>query len=258
MGALAITDLHELDGEARVRDLDLAERLGYERPRKLRDLIRRNEVELARYGVVPTIREVRGVSPRVGAKPAGGRPTECFLLNEPQALLVVMRADTAAAADVRQQVIEVFMAWRQGRLSPQAGPVDPLAAQLAALRHELEQMRIDTGRVRESTARIEARVQGMGGLKSVAEAMDAGAAGPGLRYINAAIGMKFSGRGGVERRDPEVAAYIATRHRLATIDSIRAAIIARFGHERCPPRSSVGRYLQKLDRLSGLANGRLQ
>ena len=68
MGALALcsADLREFDGEPCVHDLRLSEALGFERPRKIRELIRRNESELTRYGLIrPTVGRI---------KPSGTNP----------------------------------------------------------------------------------------------------------------------------------------------------------------------------------------
>ena len=57
MNALfSLSDINvEIDGEPRLRDLTIADRLGYERPRKIRDLIAANIEELQTYGQAPQI-----------------------------------------------------------------------------------------------------------------------------------------------------------------------------------------------------------
>lgn len=48
---LSIQDLNTtVNHEPRVQDITIAERLGYERPRVIRELIARNKEELERYG----------------------------------------------------------------------------------------------------------------------------------------------------------------------------------------------------------------
>jgi len=113
---ISLSDLVTTDAEPRVLDLRLSEALGFERPRKIRDLITRNMAEI----------EAHGPAPHRGAlveRPQGGtvEVTE-YWLNEPQALLVCMFARTARAAEVRKNLIEVFMAWRRGQL-PDAAPI---------------------------------------------------------------------------------------------------------------------------------------
>lgn len=152
---ITVNDLQIHQGEPRVLDLRLAEALGYERPRKIRDIIKSNIDELARHGEMVAL--VGGVDaatsggieglprsgaslPRSGANPNGGRPATEYLLTEGQALVVCLLARTERAADVRYQVISVFLAWRKGTLPPVRPLPDilddnsPLAAKIAAVR----------------------------------------------------------------------------------------------------------------------------
>lgn len=117
MPALAIRPFE--DGELRVLDLDLAERLGFERPRDVRKLIERNLEELERYGRCATVAQ----------RPEGGGPeaTE-YWLNEHQAVLICVLSKTLRAADVRQEVIEVFMAFRHGRIVPAAPTLEQIGS----------------------------------------------------------------------------------------------------------------------------------
>lgn len=88
----------------RVKDLALAVALGFERPRKMRDILKRYLGELRQYGEV---------CPMAGqTSEAGGRPSIQFWLNEQQALLLCMFSRTERAAEVRRQLIDVFTAWR--------------------------------------------------------------------------------------------------------------------------------------------------
>lgn len=97
--------LSEIDGEPRARDLDIAERLGYERPRVIRELIERNRTELETFG---------SLAVRHG-KSRGQEFTE-YWLTEEQALLVASRSDADNAPAVRRMLIKVFVAWRRGHL----------------------------------------------------------------------------------------------------------------------------------------------
>lgn len=103
-------DLREQNGEPLVKDLRLAEALGFERPRSIRQTIERNLKEIETLGTSP--RRVAVITVGNGAK----MEVIEYWLNEPQAILVCMFARTANAAEVRKQVIEVFMAWRQNKL----------------------------------------------------------------------------------------------------------------------------------------------
>lgn len=102
--------LQSMDGEPRVRDLDLAEKLGFDRPRDIRKLIERNMVELEKFGAP----QRRANEVRSGR----GRVTEVeeFHLNEEQALLVSVLSNAPNAAAVRAMLIRVFVAFRRGEL----------------------------------------------------------------------------------------------------------------------------------------------
>jgi len=105
---IPISAIALFDGEPRIRDIDLAEGLGFERPRKIRDMIARNTAELLAYGGLPR----RGASP--GRQ--GGRPSSAYYLNEGQALVICALSRTDRAAEIRKAIIDVFMAYRQGKL----------------------------------------------------------------------------------------------------------------------------------------------
>ena len=107
MNTLSLSDLNtSIDAEPRILDVTLGERLGMAQPLNIRKTIRANSAEISLYGGVIT----HGV--KTSCK--GGRPSKAFYLNEPQAILLCMFANTPAAADVRHQVITVFMAYRRG------------------------------------------------------------------------------------------------------------------------------------------------
>ena len=71
--------------EPRVLDLRLAERLEFERPRVIRELITRNQPELETLGGLPCHTANPGAQ--------GGRPGTEYWLNEAQAILICMRSD---------------------------------------------------------------------------------------------------------------------------------------------------------------------
>lgn len=103
----------EIDpSEPRVHDLELAKRLGYDRPRKIRELIERNLPELGRYGPAPRrgaqITRLKGLVSEV----------QEYWLNEGQALLVATLSNTDKSADVRELLIKTFLAYRRGQLAP--------------------------------------------------------------------------------------------------------------------------------------------
>ena len=92
------------------RDLDIAERLGFERPRNIRNLIERNKAEIEAFGVCFAVKQTSGVK--------GGRPSQEYWLNEEQSLLVATLSNAPKAAEVRSMLIRTFVAYRCGQLEP--------------------------------------------------------------------------------------------------------------------------------------------
>ena len=86
------------DGEPRIRDIDLAERLGYERLRDIRKLIDRfaNEIEL-----------------RAIVAQTSGRPAAEYWLTEEQALFIIAKSETPKATEILKLVIRAFIAVRR-------------------------------------------------------------------------------------------------------------------------------------------------
>lgn len=93
------------DGEFRVRDVDLAERFGYDEPRAIRKLISRmiETGELAGVHMRDTVSRI--------SKPRGGieeRRVGEYWLDRIEALLVVMRSDAPNAIPMRRVIADVF------------------------------------------------------------------------------------------------------------------------------------------------------
>lgn len=105
---ISVNQLVEIEDEPRILDLDLAERLEFDRPRVIRELIARNRDELEAYGCLPC----RTTNPGI----KGGRPGKAYYLNEGQALVICALSRTEKAAQVRKLLIDVFLAWRTGKL----------------------------------------------------------------------------------------------------------------------------------------------
>lgn len=111
MGALALTsaDLRPFEDAPRVKDLRLAEVLGFEAPYRIRALIKRHSERLAKHGdVLTTV---------VKTSSKGGRPTSEYWLNERQAYRLCMWSAAANADAVQEQMVEVFYAYRHGHLT---------------------------------------------------------------------------------------------------------------------------------------------
>lgn len=99
-----------IDGEPRVYDLDLAERLGFDHPLNIRNLIKRNEAKLLKFGVLSTVEKTSGAQ--------GGRPTIAYYPNQKQAVWLCMKSETERAFDVQVEIVRVFDAYLTGDLKP--------------------------------------------------------------------------------------------------------------------------------------------
>ncbi|MFC5359521.1 Rha family transcriptional regulator [Azospirillum himalayense] len=94
-----------VEGETRIRDIDLGERLGFVRPNKIRELIERWMEALLKMGRCPT----------VGYRPAqGGKETNAYYLNRKQAIFITAKAETAEATEITIEIIEKFDAYERG------------------------------------------------------------------------------------------------------------------------------------------------
>ncbi len=97
----------EADGAFRIRDVDLAEHLGYDRPRAIRELI----VRMVETGELSGISCRRTVARQpVGPKGRGEREYEVdeYWLDRIEALLVTMRSDAPNAIPMRRVIADVF------------------------------------------------------------------------------------------------------------------------------------------------------
>lgn len=108
------------DTEAYIRDIEWAERLRYERPRAIRDLIKRmiDEGTLGRV-VCRTVRQTAGS--------VGGRPSVEYYLTLGQALKVAARSETRNADRMLDVLIAVFLKVSSGKFSLPATAPDPAA-----------------------------------------------------------------------------------------------------------------------------------
>lgn len=107
-GVYGTISIVEINNEALVKDVDLATRLGYSRPRSIRQLITRM-IDDGRFGYA---------TPYGAFEKAGnGAEVEVYYLNEKQSLKVISESDTAISYQVMDEVIDVFLAYRNGKLS---------------------------------------------------------------------------------------------------------------------------------------------
>ncbi len=103
--SLTINDLQVIEDEPRIKDVVLGERLGFSRSNSARVIISRNIEELQGFGTLHQI----DATEKVGCV---NRKVKAYYLNEAQALLLCMFSRTAKAAQVRKELIDVYMAYR--------------------------------------------------------------------------------------------------------------------------------------------------
>lgn len=161
------------DGQPRVRDLDLASWLGYERPSKIRELIRRNRLEIEALGIIPTVGIIHG---------GAGRPAEELWLTEEQAIAVCQLSQTPRATQVRIMLRRMFVQYRQGALVPvtpsavvdctaldrlevvvakTSADVAALCAVVAATHTDLCELKSDVGELRSDVGDLKSDVTGL-------------------------------------------------------------------------------------------------
>lgn len=103
--------LTPVNGEPRIHDLALADRLGFDRPRKIRDIIKRNHDKLLKFGGCPTVG--RCIEVGNGVK----REVEEFYLNKKQAIFIAMKSETEKAFEVQEDIIHVYDAYLNGTVT---------------------------------------------------------------------------------------------------------------------------------------------
>lgn len=91
----------------RIQDLRLAEALGFNRPRKIRDLVSKHTEALEKFGEI--ICTATGQNTR-------GRPGKEYWLNEKQALYLCTKSEAEHAIELTIQMVEVFYQVRRGQL----------------------------------------------------------------------------------------------------------------------------------------------
>jgi hypothetical protein len=99
-----------IEGEPRIRDLDLAARLGFAQERDIRKLIARHRGALCALGPIVERQEVVGKGQRVATA----------YLNRKQAIFMTARSDTPIATDITIEIVERFDAYEKGLLAAPA------------------------------------------------------------------------------------------------------------------------------------------
>lgn len=108
--------LNAESGEPMIRDTELAEKLGYAAPRNIRKIVRRmlKSGSLSPESMRSTVERIQN-----------GNTIECFYLSERAALKVIARSETSAADKITDEVIDVFIQYRQGTLAQQPATAIP-------------------------------------------------------------------------------------------------------------------------------------
>jgi phage antirepressor YoqD-like protein len=125
--------LVEIDGEPRVHDLVLAERLGFSEPRTIRKIIKRNESRLLKFGTRSTVSRVT----------VTGQEFDEFYLNQRQAIFICMKSETERAFDVQAEIIRVFDAYLKGEAQVKPAELTREQILVMALESERERMRLE-------------------------------------------------------------------------------------------------------------------
>lgn len=94
------------EGELRILDIDLAQRLGFAKLTKIRELIKRHSDSLIKMGTLPTIGRVIN----------GGKAKE-FYLNRKQAIFITAKSETKEATEITIEIIERFEAYERGEIN---------------------------------------------------------------------------------------------------------------------------------------------
>ncbi|KJZ23263.1 hypothetical protein [Tritonibacter mobilis] len=106
--------VQDFNGEPRMRDVDIAEALGFEQSMHIGEMISQCADRLVGLGEM-VCRELRQTS-------LGGRPGKEYWLNEHQAFYLCTQTETERAIEVMQRIVNVFVAWRHERLGEHAQP----------------------------------------------------------------------------------------------------------------------------------------
>lgn len=236
--ALRAEDLKVVRCEPRVGHDKLASILGFSRPKGVRRLVTRHYGELSGYGdVVSAQVAATGAGLSAGAAAsAGGRPGEVVYLNEAQALLVCMFARTNEAAAARKQIVEVFLAYRHGKLVPvgRKGAGKDRDAPWSLMEQRIKRL--------EKLMAMQDKVETEAFARAVAYA-------PTILFLDGPNGKRKQQRRPRWWHDREVREACIASHRQMTIDIAVASLEATFGKPRAPSRSSLGRFWKVLDEV---------
>ncbi len=91
-----------IDNTPRIKDYLLGEKLGFSRPTKIREIIKRNIEELRWFGICARYAGTSSI--------ANGTQREVseYWLNESQAIYVCMRSRAKNSTEIRKEILKVF------------------------------------------------------------------------------------------------------------------------------------------------------
>ncbi|NKX75002.1 hypothetical protein HGG73_12635 [Rhodobacteraceae bacterium R_SAG3] len=106
--------VQDFNGEPRMRDVDIAKALGFERPQSVRQLISRCADHLTAFGEMVCCK-LQQTSQR-------GRPGGEYWLNEHQTFYLCTQTDKQSTIEATQQIINVFVEWQHDRFGGHSKP----------------------------------------------------------------------------------------------------------------------------------------
>lgn len=222
------------DDEPLVRDEDLAERLGYERPRDIRKIIERH-----REAGNLNDSDIRATVAQNNDPLGRGRPGTEFWLTEAAALFIASKSETPAAVAITREMIRVFMAYRRGLLVPAAAPPTLTADDVRAIVRD-EQHRLNAW-LFELAERAPAPVP-----RTIASPTPRG--GPALRSVVQALReLTHDGRYPMSAKDLVEELRRAPPVRFALLRGHLPYLGAKCGPDGLPNAQSLGRLLAALE-----------
>jgi P63C domain len=97
------------DGELRISDAEMADRLGYSTVKDFRSLVRRHAKTLNKFNVLRAVQHRNEM---------GGRPSFEYFLTEQQAIFVVAKSEMPKAIDITVAIVKAFVAFKRTQINP--------------------------------------------------------------------------------------------------------------------------------------------
>lgn len=172
------------DGELRIRDEDLATRLGYGRPREIRPLIARHRAALSSLGILSSAGEIVGK----------GQVANVYYLNRRQAIYLTAKSETPEATAITIEIVRKFDAYENGAAQPAIDLNDPVALrglllahaeQNIALRAEVAGQKVEIVELKEEVAGMKPTVEAMQRFRASKGAL-------GVRIVSAEMGVPMN------------------------------------------------------------------